>query len=260
MILGFNLISFIALILPPLLYGLILHLTSPYNSLKIKHSVSFLVGGIFSVVILNFINFFFPFSDTLYFTDSFWQSFWIVAPREELSKFIMFLIIYKSLDNEFELHPITYMFYFSIVGLGFAIVENIGYVNTYGIEVLKFRTFGAVLVHMICGMLFGYWIGLGKIKRYKYETKTQISDILFDFPRIKAFLYFLMGLISAVSFHGLWNYNIKIFLNHSVLISILMVIVGLLACKLLYRDLINLYEKSNKIDPLKSRLDEFEDY
>ena len=103
-------------------------------------------------------------------------------------------------------------------------------------------------------------MGLLKIKRYKYETKTQISDILFDFPRIKAFLYFLMGLISAVSFHGLWNYNIKIFLNHSVPISILMVIVGLLACKLLYRDLINLYEKSNKIDPLKSRLDEFEDY
>ena len=125
MILGFDLISFIALILPPLLYGFILYLASPYNSLKIKYSVSFLVGGIFSVVILNFINFFFPFWDTIYFTDSFWQSFWIVAPREELSKFIMFLIIYKGLDNEFELHPITYMFYFSMVGLGFSMSKNV---------------------------------------------------------------------------------------------------------------------------------------
>ena len=261
MILGFDLISFIALILPPLLYGFIIYLTSPYRSLKIKYSFNFIIGGIFSLIILKFINFFFPFWDTTFFTDPFWQSFWIIAPREELSKFIMFLIIYKGLNNEFELHPITYMFYFGMVGLGFAIVENIGYVNNFGIWVLKFRTFGAVFVHMICGMLFGYWIGIGKIRRYKYSIKTTISDTLINFPKLKTFLYFLMGLITASCFHGLWNYNIKIFSGIAGPISILMLMVGLLACKLLSRDLINLHEKSIKIDPLKSRLDEeFSEY
>ena len=70
-----------------------------------------------------------------------------------------------------------------------------------------------------------------------------------------------MGLITASCFHGLWNYNIKIFSGIAGPISILMLMVGLLACKLLSRDLINLHEKSIKIDPLKSRLDEeFSEY
>ena len=42
-----------------------------------------------------------------------------------------------------------------------------------GFEILKYRTFVAVLVHMICCLLLGYWIGVSKIKKSKPEETTK---------------------------------------------------------------------------------------
>tara|TARA_B100000989_G_C19525126_1_gene466378 strand:- start:692 stop:1477 length:786 start_codon:yes stop_codon:yes gene_type:complete len=255
MVLGFNLLGLILLLLPPLLYSWIIYLSSPYKSLSIKYSKNFFIGGIFSVVILNFIMYLFPYWDPEYFYDVFYQAFWVVAPREEISKFLMFLIIYKGLYSKNELHPITYMFYFGMLGLGFALVENIQYVTQYGLWVLKVRTFGAVFVHMICGLLFGYWVGIGKIKKSKFSLRTISSIYLSSRPKLKSLLYTMAGLITAVCFHGLWNYQLSVLLKYSEPFSILMLMVGFLACKLLSRDLINQYNKSKKINPLPSRVD-----
>jgi RsiW-degrading membrane proteinase PrsW (M82 family) len=256
MVLGFNLTGFISLILPPLLYAWIIYVSSPYKSLSIKNSSKFILGGIFSVVILSFIMYLFPFWSPYYFQDPFWQNFWVVAPREEISKFIMFLIIYGGLNLKEEPHPITYMFYFGMIGLGFALVENLQYVASYGFWVLKMRTFGAVFVHMICGLLFGYWVGMGKIKKSKFSLRTTSSIFLSSRPKLKSILYTLMGLITASIFHGLWNYHLSILGKvYSTPFSILLLIVGFLSCKLLSRDLINQYQKSNKHESLESRID-----
>ena len=175
--------------------------------------------------------------------DPFYQQFWVVAPKEEIAKCIMFFIVYKSLDEK-NIYPIAYMFYFGMVGLGFAIIENIQYISYYGFEVLQTRTFGAVFVHMICGMLVGYWVGASKIRKSKFSLRTISSIYLSSRPKLKTALYLLMGLITSTSFHGLWNYNIQIFNLVAKPISILMLMVGFLACKLLARDLINQYQKS----------------
>ncbi len=256
MILGFNLIGLLAIIFPPLLYAWIIYLSAPYKSLTLKNSLNFVISGVFSIVILNFISFFFPYWNFYYFLDPFWQSFWAVAPKEELAKFLMFLIIYKGMDDDSQSHPITYMFYLSMVGLGFALVENIQYVARYGFEVLLVRDFGSVFVHMICGLLFGYWLGMSKISKRKSSLKTISSSYLKSKPILKSFLYTIMGLITASIFHGLWNYHLSIFGISSKPISIIILIVGFLACKLLSRDLVNQYEKSIHFEPLKSRLDE----
>ena len=255
MILGFNLIGFLIIILPPLLYAWIIYLSAPFKSLTIKNSISFVVGGIFSVVILTFISFFFPYWNFYYFLDPFWQSFWAVAPKEELAKFLMFLIIYKGMDDESQHHPITYMFYLGMLGLGFALVENIQYVARYGFKILIIRDFGAVFVHMIFGLLFGYWLGMSKIPKTKSSLKTISSSYLKSRPKLKSFLYIIMGLITASIFHGLWNYHLSVFGISSKPISIIILMIGFLACKLLSRDLINQYEKSIHYEPLKSRLD-----
>tara|TARA_R110000824_G_scaffold332156_1_gene518777 strand:+ start:227 stop:973 length:747 start_codon:yes stop_codon:yes gene_type:complete len=245
MVLGFNLLGLILLLFPPLLYALIIYLSSPYRSLSIKTSISFLIGGMFSIIFLRIIAFSFPFWDMSHISDPFFQQFWVVAPKEEISKCIMFFIVYKSLEIK-NTHPITYMFYFGMIGLGFAVIENIQYVSYYGFEVLRARTFGAVFVHMVCGMLFGYWIGASKIKKSKFTLRTISSIYLSSRPQLKTLLYVLMGLLTSITFHGLWNYNIQIFHLVSKPISILILMVGFLACKLLSRDLINQHQKSDK--------------
>jgi len=254
MILGFNLLGLIALLLPPILYAWIIYLSSPYKSLSLKVSRKFLTGGIFSVVILHIIVFCFPYWDMSHLYDCFYQQFWVVAPREEISKCIMFFIIYKGLNNK-NLHPVAYMFYFGMIGLGFAFIENMQYVSNYGFWVLKARTFGSVFVHMICGMLFGYWIGVSKIKKSKFTLRTISSIYLSSRPKLKTILYIFVGLLTAISFHGLWNYHLHMFFSISKPFSILMLMVGFLSCKLLSRDLINQYQKSKKFEPLESRVD-----
>jgi RsiW-degrading membrane proteinase PrsW (M82 family) len=255
MVAKFNIISFILIVLPPFLYAWIIYLSSPYKSLSLKDSTKFILGGVFSITTLSFISFLFPYWSTYAITDPFWGSFWVTAPKEELSKFLLFLIIYKGLNNSKNLHPITYMFYFGMIGLGFAMVENLSYVVRYGVYVLKFRTFGAVFVHMICGMLFGYWLGISKIKKSKFTLRTISSIYLSSRPKTKIFLYTLMGLITSSCFHGLWNYNINIWGIYSTPFSILLLMVGFLACKLLSRDLINQHQKSIKVEAMESRMD-----
>ena len=255
MIAEFNLISFLLVVLPPFLFAWIIYLSSPYKSLSLKDSTKFILGGVFSITILSFISLLFPYWSTYAITDPFWGCFWVTAPKEEFAKFLLFLIVYKGLDNHKQLHPITYMFYFGMIGLGFAMVENVGYVGRYGMYVLKFRTFGAVFVHMICGMLFGYWLGISKIQKSKFTLRTISSIYLSSRPKIKIFLYALMGIITASCFHGLWNYNITIGGPFSPPLSILLLMVGFLACKLLSRDLINQHQKSIKVEAMESRMD-----
>lgn len=255
MIAGFDFINFISVVLPPFLYAWIIYLSSPYKSLSIKDSSKFLLGGIFSVTLLTLISFSFPYWSHYHVSDPFWGSFWITAPKEELSKFLMFLIVYKGLNDYKNLHPITYMFYFGMIGLGFALIENISYVYRYGPYVLKFRTFGAVFVHMICGLLFGYWLGMSKIKKSKFSLRTISSIFLSSRPRIKIFLYSLIGIITASCFHGLWNYHLNVWGAYSTPFSILLLMVGFLSCKILSRDLINQFQKSIKIEPMESRID-----
>ena len=44
--------SFLMLLLPPLLYGLIIYLTSPYKSISIISSLKYIFAGISSVFLL----------------------------------------------------------------------------------------------------------------------------------------------------------------------------------------------------------------
>ena len=53
----------------------------------------------------------------------------------------------------------------------------------------------------------------------------------------------------------MWNYNILTFVHYSTPIAVLMLMVGFLTCKFLFKDLVNQYDKSKKINPLSSRVD-----
>ena len=262
MVLGFNLTGFLLLFLPPLLYTWIIYVSSPYKSLTFKNSLKFFIGGLFSVVVLDTIGFFAPYWNHIYVCEPFWQQFWVTAPKEEISKFILFLILFAGLKSKSKQHPVAYMFYLGRFGLVFAVIENIGYVSKFGFGVLKYRTFGAMLVHMICGLLLGYWVGMSKIKKSKFKERTISSIYLSTRPNLKFILYAITGLLTAICYHGLWNYHLIIFTPYAEPISILMLMVGLLACKLLFRDLTTQYQKSLKLktpEPLPSIIDTYQE-
>ena len=96
-------------------------------------------------------------------------TFVIVALSEEGSKFLMlrlFLFSRKSFDD-----PFDGIVYAVMIGMGFATVENIGYVYEHGMATGILRMFLSVPAHGTFAVLMGYHIGLAKFdpaKRRKH--------------------------------------------------------------------------------------------
>ncbi len=246
MILEFDIALASATLLPVLFYLFIIYLTSPFKTISLKYCLAFFVAGIFAPVCLDLIHAFFPLWNSINIISPIHQQFLTVAPQEELCKYIMFFIVYKNLDNEYELHPISYMYYFAIIGLGFAFIENIAYVSSYGPSVIMPRILGPTIVHMFCGLLFGYWISLSRLRISNYFDRNTANVYLFKKPLVKKFAYWTIGFITACMFHGLWNFNIQTSGYAVDTVSIILLFTGFVTVKLLRRDLIIQYNKTLK--------------
>jgi RsiW-degrading membrane proteinase PrsW (M82 family) len=114
------------------------------------------------------------------------DAFFKVALVEEFSKFIFirFILFRNKNFNE----PFDGIVYATMVGMGFATLENILYVYQYGMATGILRMFTAVPAHACFAILMGYYLGRAK------------------FTHKKNLYYTLLGLISATVFHGLYDY------------------------------------------------------
>lgn len=122
-------------------------------------------------------------------------AFLIVALSEELSKFVMLrLFAYprKAFDDPFD--GITYAV---MVGMGFATLENIGYVLDNGIGTGIVRMFISVPAHGTFAVLMGYHIGLAKFEPAKRRW------------------HMLQAIFWPVLFHGFFDFFL--FINNSLL-------------------------------------------
>jgi len=111
-----------------------------------------------------------------------------VALVEELMKGLVFFIYpYRSkhLDEPFD--GVVYMV---IVSMGFAAVENVNYVLSYGIETGLLRGLTAVPAHVTFGIISGYYFG-----RAKFELHHRIALIF-------------VGFLAAILFHTLYDFLI----------------------------------------------------
>lgn len=230
--------------LPPLFYAFIIYLTSPKGTLNLKKSLFYLFGGIFSVTFVYLMSAFIEMESYNHFI----KHFFIVGPREELSKFLAFIIMTASMKNT-KLHPVAIMFYMGMIGLGFALYENLLYTFRYGDMVLLTRSFSSTLGHMIFCMFFGYWVALGKIDNSKYGTRSMFGSLMEKYKNIKLWAYGLIGFICAASFHGLWNYNLSQYSSSTMPVMVLMVIIGLVICKFASADLNTHHKRSLETTP-----------
>jgi RsiW-degrading membrane proteinase PrsW (M82 family) len=84
--------------------------------------------------------------------------------------------------------PYDGIVYSVMVGMGFATVENIGYVYQHGINTALLRMFLSVPAHATFAILMGYFVGKAK------------------FIPEKRFYYLFMGLFWATFFHGTYDF------------------------------------------------------
>jgi RsiW-degrading membrane proteinase PrsW (M82 family) len=119
----------------------------------------------------------------------------VVALSEEGSKYLairFFAYPRKAFDE-----PFDGIVYAVMVGMGFATLENIGYVGENGIGTGIMRMFLAVPAHATFAIIMGYYMGLAKFdvaNRSKYQ---------------------LLAILLPVIFHGTYDYFL--FLGNTIL-------------------------------------------
>ena len=114
------------------------------------------------------------------------SAFLVVALSEELGKFII-LRFYSYSKKSFD-EPLDGIVYGVMIGMGFATVENIMYVQKFGIQTGFLRMVLSVPAHATFGVLMGYHAGKAKF------DKANSGILLF------------LGLFWAVLFHGVYDF------------------------------------------------------
>ncbi len=116
----------------------------------------------------------------------FYSAFIRTALVEELLKLTILLAIpfnHKQFNE-----PMDGIVYSVMIGMGFAIVENIVYCMPDDIILAIVRDLTAVPSHAVFGVILGYYVGLAK------------------FDRASLFKHILIGLLLAVAVHGLYDF------------------------------------------------------
>ena len=155
---------------------------------------NFILGGTVSVlltfIIGGLLTKFLPTLESNSILDMFIKAFFVVALVEEFSKYL--IVRFAAQRNKEFNEPYDGIVYAVAVSMGFAALENVLYVYSYGFETGLFRAFTAVPAHATFAILMGYYMGKAKF----YENR---------------FLLNMIGLGVATLFHG--AYDFFLFIN-----------------------------------------------
>ena len=235
------------------LYSLILYLAAPRKTITLKEIYTSVLAGVLSITVLQFTYAVFPNQ----IQGDFYEFMYVVAPREELSKFIMFLLAVKWISKKRKIKPVGYMIISCAVALGFALEENMHYYLKYGEHVLSVRNVSAMPAHMFFGGIMGYWYAVGKLNIGKFGRRINLGQW---FIKSRLTIYSTIGLFCASLLHGIWNYSLSFyskilnmmmdsvpkvlalptFTTGWLPITLLIVFILLFLMRILYRDLIRL--------------------
>ena len=188
----YYLILFGIAILPVVVLMVFIYRQDKYQKEPIKSLIKAFFGGIAAVfldiLIVTGIDSIFggsAFTNTVFY-DAFLQA----GIPEELSKFLIFMILIwrdKNFDEYFD-----GIVYATFIGLGFACVENIGYVFEYGFGTGVVRAMFSVPGHFLFGVVLGYFLSMAKFHPNKRGT------------------YLWTGLLLAMLAHGLFDWLLMV--------------------------------------------------
>ncbi len=178
-------------ILPGIAISIYIYYRDIHEKEPRRFIISCFVFGMLSTIPAIFLE---EFGTGLGFTESpnilitFIFAFVVVAGSEELVKFL-FLRYYIYPHNEFD-EPFDGILYTVMIGMGFATLENILYVSSFGTPTAIVRMFTAVPAHAAFAVIMGYYVGMAKhVKDKGKETR-----------------YLAYGFIGAVILHGTYDF------------------------------------------------------
>lgn len=146
----------------------------------------------------------------------FFDAFLLVAPSEELSKFLFIYLFIKNKPFYDEIND--GIVYYGAGALGFALLENVFYVFDYGFSTGLLRAFTSIPIHTFCGIIVGYHAGLARFT-----------------DQLKPGRLILRGLFLAYLTHALYNTFVSAESLLAILFIPLVAVVYYSGLKLLHR-------------------------
>ncbi|MBN1897902.1 MAG: PrsW family intramembrane metalloprotease [Spirochaetes bacterium] len=130
-------------------------------------------------------------------------NFLVVGPTEE---FFKYFVVKKTVYKKEEFNEVMDGIIYCIASaLGFASIENVGYMLQFGKTIIIFRSMTATLTHAICSGILGYYLGLAKFNKEK-----------------EAFLI-TKGLLIASIIHGLYNF---VLCTRTLRLAVILILAG----------------------------------
>ena len=179
-------------ILPVVLLMVFIYRQDKYQKEPVKSLAKAFIGGMIAIPldILMVTGIDAVLGGTAMANTVFFSAFLEAGIPEELSKFLIFMLFIwrdKNFDEYFD-----GIVYATFIGLGFACVENIEYVFSYGFQTGVVRALLSVPAHFLFGVVMGYFLSLAKFHPEKRGT------------------YLLSGLSLAMLAHGLFDWLLMV--------------------------------------------------
>jgi RsiW-degrading membrane proteinase PrsW (M82 family) len=112
-------------------------------------------------------------------------SFIVAGVTEEIGKFVLvFLAVYRSRHFNEGMDGLVYS---SAAALGFASLENLGYILQFGVQIMLLRGPLSTLAHLVFSAFWGYTLALRKVNKGSWAGVT-------------------IGLFISIVVHGLFNF------------------------------------------------------
>ena len=132
----------------------------------------------------------------------------VVGPVEEVSKFAAVrLKPYRSLYFD---EPMDGLVYAAAASLGFASLENLGYVARFGPKVMIGRAPLSTVAHLVFGSIWGYALGVHHASGYNRAALVVVSLALAAFTHATfniAVFAWPLGAVALVIGGGVWSFG-----------------------------------------------------
>lgn len=220
-----NLIEIICSALPSILFLFIISLFLD-GSIKRFKTLNHLLFGSLSICFVIMIYAMFPNWCNVLFIDHpyisiYFYAFIQVALLEEICKYASFKILDRLIYHNNT--PVSTMFYCGVTSATFAAIENYSYIMKYGLDVIIIRGLSSVPMHMMCGLMMGYFISLGR-----YGIDKRFSKGAFT----------LIGILVGVTLHGFYDVNWMINSPSASIYNFILMILSVQLVRLQFKHLI----------------------
>jgi RsiW-degrading membrane proteinase PrsW (M82 family) len=220
-----NLAPLLCAMLPVFLYIFLFYKFIPKGFINPRRSKRYFVIGLLSPTIVGITYYVFP---GLQISESglLFYCIFQIALLEEFTKYITYWWTTTERKSYIHDYPIATMCYVMLASLGFALVENIHYLMAFGDPVLFMRGITAIVLHMLCGVIMGYFVAKSREVKDTYpQPKDQYERLINDYVNYGRYLLLAAGLMAASLVHGIYDYNLflldNIYSNFTLVVILL---------------------------------------